>query len=202
MDVYYLYRKWRKTHLGEESGEKMFERLEQDVNLYNKEHMTAGGRAFLQKYDKEHTESTWENNATTSTEQPLVLAICTPLMSRAHDLLRQSGELVYCDSTASLDRSNCPTFIISTSSSAGGIPLGIVITSGESEAVLTEAFSLLKTVLPQRAFYGQGHRGPQVCITDDCDAERGALKNNWSLKTTSVHFSHFTKLVAMAVGQL
>ena len=128
-------------NLGEESGEKMFEKLEQAVNLYNKEHMTAGGRAFLQKYDKEHTESTWEKNANTSTEQPLVLAICTPLMSRGHDLLRQSGELVYCDSTASLDRSNCPTFIVSTSSSA---PLGIVITSGESEAVLTEAFSLLK----------------------------------------------------------
>lgn len=79
--------------------------------------------------------------------------------SRAHDLLRQAGELVYCDSTASLDHFNCPAFVLSTSSSAGGISLGIVITSGESEAVLTEAFSLLNNVLPKRAFYGRGKDG-------------------------------------------
>lgn len=83
----------------------------------------------------------WES---VNTDQPLVLAICTPLMARAHKLIRQSGEMMYCDSTASLDRHNCPIFIISTCSSAGGLPLGVVITSGESEGVLTEAFSNLK----------------------------------------------------------
>ena len=126
------------------------------------------------------------------TEQPLVLAICTPLMSRAHDLLRQAGELVYCDSTARLDRYNCPTFIVSTCSSAGGIPLGIVITSGESEGVLTaQAFSLLRKVLSQRTFYVQGNKGRQLCFTNDCDAERGALKNNWSQITLLLCVFHF-----------
>ena len=97
-------------------------------------------------------------------------------MARAHALIRQSGELMYCDSTASLDRHNCPTFIIRTCSSAGGIPLGVVIISGESEGVLTEAFSFLKKVLPDNAFYGKGQRGPDLCITDDCDAKRAAIK--------------------------
>jgi len=46
---------------------------------------------------------------------------------------------VYCDSTSSLDRYNCPTFIMSTCTSAGGIPLGVVFTSGESEEVITAA---------------------------------------------------------------
>ena len=87
---------------------------------------------------------------------------------------------MYCDSTASLDRHNCPTFIVSTCSSAGGIPLGVVITSGESEGVLTEAFSFLKKVLPDNAFYGKSQQGPDLCITDDCNAERAAIKNNWS----------------------
>ena len=154
MDVYYLYRKWRVSNLGEECGEKMFDRLDEAVDAYNKEHNEFGGHALLQRYDKGHSENVWEKKANICTEQPLVLAICTPLMSRAHNLLRQSGELVYCDSTASLDRFNCPIFIVSTSSSAGGVPLGIVITSGESEAVLTEAFSLLKKILPEKAFYG------------------------------------------------
>ena len=103
MDVYYLYRKWRIKNHGEECGEKMFDRLEEIVSTYNKEHNAAGGRALLQRYDKEHSESTWDTTVDICTEQPLVLAICTPLMSRAHDLLRQAGELVYCDSTASLD---------------------------------------------------------------------------------------------------
>ena len=191
MDVYYLYRKWRVKNLGEECGERMFDRLDEAVIAYNKEFSAVGGKALLQRYDKEHSESAWEKNAKISTEQPLVLAICTPLMCRAHSLLRQSGELVYCDSTASLDRYNCPTFIISTSSSAGGIPLGIVITSGESEAVLTEAFSLLKKILPEKAFYGQGYQGPELCITDDCDAERGALKNNWQKITLLLCVFHF-----------
>ena len=191
MDVYYLYRKWRVNNLGEECGEKMFDRLDEAVVAYNKEYNEAGGYALLQRYDKGHSESVWEKKANICTEQPLVLAICTPLMSRAHNLLRQLGELVYCDSTASLDRFNCPTFIISTSSSAGGIPLGIVITSGESEAVLTEAFSLLKKILPEKAFYGRGYQGPQLCMTDDCDAEKGALKNNWSQITLLLCVFHF-----------
>ena len=84
----------------------------------------------------------WEKKAS---DQPLVLAICTPLMARAHKLVRQAGELVYCDSTSSLDRYNCPTFVMSTCTSAGGIPLGVVITSGESEEVITEAMTFLKT---------------------------------------------------------
>ena len=108
-----------------------------------------------------------------------MLAICTPLMARAHKLVRQAGELVYCDSTSSLDRYNCPTFVMSTCTSAGGVPLGVVITSGESEEVITEAMTFLKNVLPTNAFYGKGFNGPEICITDDSDAERAALGNIW-----------------------
>ena len=53
-------------------------------------------------------------------------------MARAHEMVRQVSEMVFCDSTASLGRYNCPTFFMRTSCSAGGIPLGVVITSGES----------------------------------------------------------------------
>ena len=52
-----------------------------------------------------------------------------------------------------------------------GIPLGVEITSGESEAVITETFSFrLKTTFPGDTLYGKGDKGPEVCITDDCSA--------------------------------
>ena len=51
-----------------------------------------------------------------------------------------------------------------------GIPLGrVVITSGESEAVITETVSFLKTTFPGDTL-GIGDKGPKVCITDDCSA--------------------------------
>lgn len=106
-----------------------------------------------------------------SGEQLLVLAVCTSLMARAHRLVKQAGELVYCDVTSSLDRFNSPTFIIRTCTAAGGIPLEVAITSEESEPVVAEAISSIKSVLPSDALYGRGERGPQMCITDDSAAE-------------------------------
>ena len=64
---------------------------------------------------------------------------------------------------------------MSTSSSGGGIPLGVVITSGESENTLTESFCHLRSAFPQTVFSGRGMKGPQMF----CDAEKRALKNIW-----------------------
>ena len=54
------------------------------------------------------------------------LAICTPLMARAHEHVKQAGEIMFVDSSSSLDDFNNPMFIQSTSSAAGGLPLGVV----------------------------------------------------------------------------
>ena len=40
------------------------------------------------------------------TEQPMIIIICTPLMSRVHQHIRQASEMVFCDSTSSLDHFN------------------------------------------------------------------------------------------------
>ena len=177
-DVYYLHKKWRVKNHGEPNGKRMFEMLEEMVKTYNQNHRHKGGTAFLQQYTKD-VEGDKHITSSKAGGTPLVLAICTPLMARAHTLLRQAGELVYCDSTASLDRYNCPTFILSTSCSGGGIPLGVVITSGESDTTLSEAFSYLQTVMPLNSFFGRSGKGPSMFITDDCDAERNALRSTW-----------------------
>ena len=55
-----------------------------------------------------------------------------------------------------------------------------MITSGETEATITEAWTvMMKTVIPSNAFYGRKELGPELCIIDDCAAERAALKAVW-----------------------
>ena len=180
-DVFYLYRKWRIKNHGERNGEPMFNKLEEMIKEYNQKNGSERGKAFLQKFERsvDNKSQKWEDKPGESIDTPLVLAVCTLLMARAHAMLLQAGELVYCDSTASLDRCNCPTFIFSTSSSGGGIPLGVVITSGESESTLMQSFSYLRTLMPNNVFFGRGSKGPQMFITDDCEAERNALKSVW-----------------------
>lgn len=114
-----IIKKWRLINHGKENGKEMFQKF---MNDYVKNQCDEGGRAFLQCYEKglsDKSES-WDNR---DTDKPLVLATCTSLMARAHEIVRQASEIVFCDSVAGLDGYNCPTFFMSTSSSTGGIPL-------------------------------------------------------------------------------
>ena len=95
-----MYKKWRSEKHGKENGETMFKQLGKIIEEYNKEHARIGGRAFLQQYEHKPIDSGQRIVA----NQPLVLAVCTPPRFRAHQLVREAGELVYCDSTSSLDR--------------------------------------------------------------------------------------------------
>ena len=67
-----------------------------------------------------------------------------------------------------------------TCSPAGGLPLGFLICSSESEKVLTEAFEEFKKILPDDAFANRGRdKGPVLFMTDDADAEINALHKVW-----------------------
>ena len=68
-------------------------------------------------------------------------------------------ESYYCDVTSGLDGSNCAMYVISCSNVAGGIPLGIVVTSSETEW----------------AFYNNGKQGPDIFMTDNASALREAI---------------------------
>jgi len=80
----------------------------------------------------------------------MVVAICTPLMSRVHQYLQQSGEMVFCDSTSIFDRFNTSLFILAISNSYGGLPLGAIITSDEQEETITQGLKLLQQVIPEK----------------------------------------------------
>ncbi len=67
-------------------------------------------------------------------------------------------------------------FVLSTSA-AGGLPLGVVITSGESSAIVSEAVSTLQTLFPKHSFHGKG--SPANIMIDDSCAERDGLYKVW-----------------------
>ena len=98
--------------------------------------------------------------------------------------------MIFCDSTSCLEKYNCSLFIISTSSSAGGLPLGVAITSDEKQTTVKAALQSLLKVLPESAFYGNKH-GPNVIMTDDSSTERNALSEVWPRANLLLCTFHF-----------
>ena len=209
-DVSRLYDEWRKKELGPDNGKKLFNKLEMEIQSYNEANLENGGQAKLQVYQNESVpfyDSDSESEVLKKTpnkkkkrSQPMVIAICTPLMCRVHQYVQQAQEMVFCDSTSSLDRSNTSLFVISTANAIGGLPLGVIITSDEEQETISQGLGLLKEVVPIDCFYGNGSsKGPSIIMTDDSCAERNALREAWpnsNLLLCTFHFlqRHWTWL--------
>ncbi|XP_011669803.2 uncharacterized protein LOC105440902 [Strongylocentrotus purpuratus] len=125
----------------------------------------------------------------TKEDDHIIIAICTPMMRRVHTT-RQSGEMVFIDSTGNIDRHGSRLFILLTHNSAGGLPLGIMITSCEQQSVIEKGLNLLTEVMPPDCFNGRGAAGPNIFITDDCTAERTALRNVYPSSTLLLCIFH------------
>ena len=187
-DVYNLFNKWRKSNLGVRTGKQLFTELEQRVSVYNDVHNKSGGKAVIQRFCKGN-KAIGQYESDNGDEQPLILAICTPLMSRVHQHVYQSKELVFVDASSSFEDFNNPLFVMSTSSAAGGLPLGIVVTSAESAEVIHKGMTTLKELLPKSAFYGNGH--PMNIMIDDSSAERDGLHQMWPSSNIFLCTFHF-----------
>ena len=155
---YRLFYKVFSSHNEGSSAFKMVTFLEQNIKRYNAEH---DGTYVVMK---------------TTDDVQTVVAMCTPLMRRVHRLWNCSRHLMFIDSSRSMGRHNCRAFLLLTYSPAGTLPLGVVITSSESESALVSAFELLKSVLPSDSFFGRHFDGLDVILTDDCRPLRAALR--------------------------
>ena len=83
------------------------------------------------------------------------------------------------DATSSVDRVSSLVFRMITPTPAGGMPLGLLITSSENEDVLTEALTMWRDkCLPTYAFNKKGGDkiGPTLFMTDDASAEINSLR--------------------------
>ena len=57
---------------------------------------------------------------------------------------------------------------LSTSHHAGDLPLGVILISDKQEDLITQAYEMLKDVIPERCFCGRGaEEGPDVIMTDE-----------------------------------
>lgn len=72
-------------------------------------------------------------------------------------------------------------FVISTSHSGGGLPLGVLITSDEKASTLERSFACFCKILPDFAFFNQGpSNGPKIFMSDDSLSQSQAISATWS----------------------
>ncbi|KAK3915750.1 Protein melted [Frankliniella fusca] len=134
---FHLYRTTYKKVYGEPSGKEMVKALFAAVEKYNGE---CGSKCAASKiFD----------------EDDLIVVICSPLMKRVHQYLKSSGEINFLDSGGSMDRHNTRIFTFLAPIVAGALPLGIIMTSSESEDAVTEGIEMLKSIMPPYAFFGR-----------------------------------------------
>ncbi len=113
-------------------------------------------------------------------------------MARVHETVCQAGEMTFCDCTSSLDRFNTALSVLSTAHCASGMPLGVILSSDEREETLAKGLDMLKSILPEKAFFGRGSStGPMVIMTDDSTTERAALRQAWPSTTLLLCTFHF-----------
>lgn len=106
-------------------------------------------------------------------EEKQNVAIITPIMRRFH-AMDFSKDIIFVDSSGSCDQTNTVVTFFFGSSKIGGIPMGVVLHTGQSQNNYTSAFELLKKLIRPNGFYERGE--PNVIMTDDSIAERKALK--------------------------
>lgn len=116
-------------------------------------------KKFVAKYN-EDCGSVCSKVMETEDGQYIIVVICSPLMKRVHKLLKASSEIAFMDTSGCMDRHLSKVFMIMTASVAGALPLGIIVTSSEAEAVLRPAMELSLSILPEGAFYGREMKGP------------------------------------------
>ena len=188
--AHHFFRKWRVKTLGADNGKDMLDRLEQEVSEYNTCYNATGGKTKLQWFcitndsndsdsDKEVQSQRSKRRRKAAYAQPLILSLCTPLMARVHENVLQSAELIFCNSTALLDRFNTSLFIISTAHPAGGLPLGVMLTSDEKEETIVKGLEMLMDTLPSGRFITGAKEWALLVMTDDSNTEKPALKAIW-----------------------
>lgn len=118
----------------------------------------------------------------TESDGHVVVALCTPLMKRVHEINHYSGEIAFLDwFTTTKSRINWYIYVIFTYSPVCGLPLGIIMSSDNSEQAIKLGLMALESVFPAVSFYGKGKdAGPTVLITSNCSVQRKAFSQHFT----------------------
>lgn len=146
-DRYYLpnlnfcfrqYYKYFNSNTGLRDSEQQFNNLIQNIDAYNAR--SHEGKAVV-----------------VIKNGHVVVAICSPIMSRTHSLIEESCEIMFVTVVAHNNKLNSTVYFFSTNTVIGGIPLGCIVTDTDCHEVFEAGLSALKSILPQEAFYHQGY---------------------------------------------
>ena len=144
---YELWKKWREIQFGENSWESSVNKIELEFGS--------------------------NKNIRISPERDAI-AIVTPIMERTHKLLPQAKEMVFMDSTSNLDTTFTTMTFLLAASPIGGLPLAVILTDGQDKKSYINGLKLVGEITENYGFYGQKY--PDIFMTDDCAAERGAIE--------------------------
>lgn len=104
----------------------------------------------------------------TGDRDDMIIAICTPLMRRAHANLPAANELCIVDGTyQSFGQVMCYVVSFMVPSNAGGIPLGFLVLSSMDQVFITQGLELFKMLIPDDAFGCRGRDGPSYFLVDE-----------------------------------
>ena len=157
--VFNLYKIWKDKAFGKINTPEAFRKAEQKICEFN-----------------EKSGETVAKIKQLNDKGDYCVVVCDNFCRRVHRLVPAAGDIVFVDATSGFDRQDSKLVRLMVPSSLGGLPVGWMILSSESEAVYQAGFQALKEVLPEGAFFGRGDAGPQLFLTDDSAAEKNALR--------------------------
>ena len=88
-----MFAKWRSQEMGsDDNGPNMFAKLQEVIKEYNESNLSSGGKGKLQMYERcdalddlsDSEQDTPPQKKRKQIFKPMILAICTPVMSRAN----------------------------------------------------------------------------------------------------------------------
>ena len=107
-------------------------------------YITASIEEALERFQQRHPELSLKRLVT---PDYTCVALVTPFMRRVHQEMEESGEVVFVDGTASVDRLNTVVLPLLCASDAGAAPLGFVFASSQDEACLTAGTFLHQAIM-------------------------------------------------------
>ena len=157
--IFNQYKIYKDKIFGKINSAETFKRAEEKIKQFNEE-----SGANVAKIKQINNEGDY------------CVVVCDNFCRRVHKYVPGAGDIIFVDATSGFDRQDSKLVRLMAPSSMGGLPVGWMILSSESEAVYQAGFMALKEVLPEGAFFGRGDAGPQLFLTDDSAAEKNALR--------------------------
>jgi len=112
-------------------------------------------------------------------------------MRRAHQM-KEAKEIIFVDSTSACDPLNHSITFVMCPSSAGAVPLAIILTKGQTYECYCQGFKLINEAVLE-SFCGQGY--PNLFLTDQSSAEINAINNIWPKSNTLLCTFHVLQAV-------